>query len=86
MGEPPINLIHADELAKRMGYASANSSFREWAASLRITPVPGRRGLYDPVLVRRRLDEAQGLLMTMPNTPDRPLTHVEKRRARRGAA
>ena len=56
-----LQLITTDELAKTLGYSGANSAFREWCVSLRITPVPGRRGYYDPKLVRRRLDEAQNL-------------------------
>ncbi len=56
-----IRLVPTEMLAKQMGYAGANSAFREWCVSLRITPVPGRRGWYDTKLVRRRLDEAQGL-------------------------
>lgn len=56
-----IVLIHCDDLARDVGYASANSAFREWCARMRITPMPGRRGFYDAALVRRRLDEAQGL-------------------------
>lgn len=56
-----LDLITTEELAKRMGYSGATDAFRSWCTQMRITPVPGRRGVYDPVLVRRRLDEAQGL-------------------------
>ena len=81
-----INLIHSEALARDVGYSSANSAFREWCARMRITPVPGRRGFYDAALVRRRLDEAQGLLtadtqLKEPNT----MNLIESRRARRGA-
>ena len=34
--------------------------------AMRILPVPARVGWYDPSLMRRRLDEAQGLLVA-PN-------------------
>lgn len=57
-----IDLVHSDELAARLGYSGTNAAFRDWCASMRITPVPGRRGYFDPALVRRRLDEAQGLV------------------------
>lgn len=60
---PPqqISLISTEDLAASMGYSGATTSFREWCTSMRIQPVPGRRGYFDPALVRRRLDEAQGL-------------------------
>ena len=77
-----LQLITTEELAKTLGYASANSAFREWCVSLRITPVPGRRGYFDPKLVRRRLDEAQNLYDAglAPATGTQSL--VEQRRAR----
>lgn len=81
-----IDLIHMDDLARKLGYASANHSFREWCVSMRITPVPGRRGYYDPNLVRRRLDEAQGLLVAPAAQAERPVSLTEARRARHGAA
>jgi len=81
-----INLIHSDVLARDVGYSSANSSFREWCARMRITPVPGRRGFYDAALVRRRLDEAQGLVTADPQEKGPiKMTPIEARRARRGA-
>jgi len=46
---------------------------------MRIAPVPGRRGYFDPALVRRRLDEAQGLSET---TNGAPRDLVAARRAR----
>jgi len=53
---------------------------------MRITPVPGRRGFYDAALVRRRLDEAQGLLRAEPQVKGpNTMTLIESRRARRGA-
>ena len=81
-----INLIHSDVLARDVGYSSANSAFRAWCARMRITPVPGRRGFYDAALVRRRLDEAQGLLTADPQVKGlNTMTLIESRRARRGA-
>lgn len=80
-----IGLISADKLARHFGYAGATSSFRGWCSRLRITTVPGRRGFYDPALVRRRLDEAQGLLAHTGAPAGGELSLVEQRRARRGA-
>ena len=80
-----IELISSDDLARSAGYDRATSAFREWCASLRITPVPGRRGYYDPVLVRRRLDEAQGLQSPQQAVSGASAGLVAQRRARRGA-
>ena len=79
-----IRLIRSEELAAQMGYEGVNNAFRDWCAKLGITPVPGRRGIYDPVLVRRRLDEAQGLIGGNASSTPATMTAVEKRRARRG--
>ena len=79
-----IDFISADDLARAAGYRGATSSFRQWCVSLRITPVPGRRGFYDLRLVRRRLDEAQGLTTASDAHQSAPLTLVEQRRARLG--
>lgn len=83
-----IRLISIEQLAQELGYSGANSSCRDWLATLRITPVPGRRGWYDPLLVRRRLDEAQGLLWQTPEaaSTNAPISLTEQRRARRGHA
>jgi hypothetical protein len=83
-----IGLVSRDELARALGYSGAHEAFRTWCAAMRITPVPGRVGWYDPRLVRRRLDEAQGLLgePPAPEAGERALSLVEQRRARRGAA
>ncbi len=81
----PIQLISAEDLARRLGYAGANNAFRDWCAQVGIKPVPGRRGFYDPVAVRRRLDVVQGLADATPDGA-RPMSLVEKRRARRGGA
>lgn len=76
-----------EDLAHKMGYAGANSAFRAWCASMRITPVPGRRGFFDPTLVRRRLDEAQGLIApAAAGDAEKPMSLTEQRKARRGAA
>lgn len=78
-----ITLVHRDDLVAALGYSSASDAFRTFCASVRIVPVPGRNGWYDPRLVRRRLDEAQGLSVD-PEAVARPLSLVEQRRLRRG--
>jgi len=78
-----LELVSSEELARSMGYSGANSAFRDWCASMRITPVPGRRGYYDPHLVRRRLDEAQGL-HDMSSQGELSVSLVKQRRMRRG--
>ena len=83
MAEPVIDLMTGEALARRVGYGGATNAFREWCAKLRITTVPGRRGYYDPVLVRRRLDEAQGLASNAASEPG-SMTPIEIRRARLG--
>lgn len=82
-----IGLISADDLAELWGYAGANNAFRDWCRKMKILPVPGRPGWYDPRLIRHRLDEAQGL-----NPPPKPadaaapkLSLVDQRRARNGS-
>ena len=74
-----IVLISSADLATSMGYSGTNSAFRDWCASMRIAPVPGRRGYFDPALVRRRLDEAQGLSAVSEGAAG---GHVAARRAR----
>lgn len=81
-----IELIPAEDLARRMGFSGAASAFRDWCARTQIYPVPGRRGFYDPALVRRRLDEVQGLFPAAQpeGVSPPPMSLVEQRRARRG--
>lgn len=80
-----IGLISAADLAALWGYAGVNSAFRDFCAKLHISPVPGRPGWYDPRLVRRRMDEAQGLAM-LPTlaSAEREMTALERRKARNG--
>lgn len=77
-----IRLVTSEELAHDLGYSSANDAFRSWCTKLRITPVPGRRGVFDIALVRRRLDEAQGLEV-QSNAISQETDLVAIRRARR---
>jgi hypothetical protein len=83
MAEPVIDLMTGEALARSAGYGGVTSAFRNWCAKLRITPMPGRRGYFDPKLVRRRYDEAQGLASEATSEPG-SMTPIEKRRARRG--
>jgi hypothetical protein len=76
-----IRLVSADELARMWGYEGATTSFNDFCKRMRITTIPGRRGWYDPHLVRRRMNEVQGLFPP-PNAPDKPMSLVEQRRAR----
>jgi hypothetical protein len=81
-----VGLIDGANLARLWGYDSTTNAFREQLARLRITPVPGRRGWYDPRLIRRRLDEAQGLTMVPISATgtERPMSALEQRKARNG--
>ena len=79
-------LISAEDLARQMLFSGVNGAFRDWCALMRIHPVPGRRGVYDPALVRRRLDEAQGLATGEGAALGAGAGLVAQRRARRGAA
>jgi hypothetical protein len=83
MAEPVIDLMTGEALARRVGYDGVTNAFRDWCAKLHITPVPGRRGYYDPVLVRKRLDEAQGLISD-GETNTGAMTPLQARRARNG--
>lgn len=80
-----VGLMSGAELARAWGYDGVNNAFRDQCARLNITSVPGRRGWYDPRLVRRRMDEAQGLLDRHPDS-GRELSLVEQRRARLGGS
>lgn len=79
-----IRLVSSEELAQTLGYSAPNDAFRSWCAKLQITPVPGRRGVFDIALVRRRLDEAQGL-EERNNANSQDVDLVAMRRARRAA-
>ncbi|WP_143040423.1 hypothetical protein [Rhodobacter sp. 24-YEA-8] len=79
-----ISLISAADLARAFGYSGPSDAFRMWCCSMKIVPVPGRRGWYDPRLVRRRLDQAQGLQVPTPEA-NISTSLVMQRRARNGA-
>jgi len=83
MAEPVIDLMTGEALARRVGYGGVTNAFRDWCAKMRITPVPGRRGYFDPVLVRKRLEKRRGLVSGAISESG-SMTPLEKRRARRG--
>ena len=56
-----ISLISGDELASQLRFDGVSSSFRKFCKEAGIEPVPGRRDCYDPVAVRYRLNEIQGI-------------------------
>lgn len=80
-----IGLVSSADLAELWGYAGPNDAFRVFCNRIGVTHVPGRPGWYDPRLVRRRMDEAQGLI-SEAKAAEGGASLVEKRRARRGAA
>ena len=58
------------------------ASFYDFCRRTGIAPVPGRRGWYDPKLVRARLDAVQGMTGAMRDAVSNP-SLVAQRRARR---
>ena len=56
-----ISLISGDELASQLRFDGVTASFRKFCKEAGIVPVPGRRDCYDPVAVRYRLNEIQGI-------------------------
>jgi hypothetical protein len=81
-----IQLISTQQLAEHLGYQSVSASFYDFCRHLRIAPVPGRRGWYDPKLVRSRLDQAQGMERAEEGISVGSATLVDRRRARLGKA
>lgn len=72
-----IQMMTGNELARALGFEGVTGSFRNFCQAVGIKPLPGRRDCYDPVAVRRKLDELQGLTSTS-------MTLVEQRRLRNG--
>ena len=60
-GSISIRLITADELARELLFNGPTSAFRAFCKKAGIKPLPGRKDCYDPVAVRHRLNEVQGL-------------------------
>jgi len=86
-GLPP--LMTGAELAEAVRYSGVTSAFRHSLKMLGITPVPGRHDIYDPLLVRHRLNVAQGMLPPASGASgaanmDKHLSKTEQRRMRNG--
>jgi len=83
----PLMLMTEVELIAVMQFDGSINAFRTWCRKIGIKSVPGRRGVFDPKLVRHCLDAAQELTPSIAaNTENPPLSLVEQRRARRGQA
>ncbi len=77
-----LQLIPTPKLALMFGYSEPTNSFYDFCRRNGISPVPGRRGWYDPKLVRARLDAVQGIEIS--GSEDKSvLSLVAQRRARR---
>jgi hypothetical protein len=85
MAHNELNLITGDELAKLHGYKSLTSQCRAWWKSIGIVPCPGRRNIYDPKLVRDRMDFAVGRTPAPARDAVSTLSLTEQRRARKNA-
>lgn len=85
MDHHDLTLISGEELAKLHGYSAVTSQCRAWWRSLDIKPLPGRKGIYDPKLVRERLDMAGGLAVPDANLRREQLSLVDQRKARKNA-
>lgn len=77
-----LRLIQGEELAKMHGYSGVTSQCRAWWCSLGIEPVPGRKNIYDPRLVRNRLDQAGGLATAKLTNDSATVSLVDQRKAR----
>lgn len=77
---PPIRLITAEELAHELRFEGTTSSFRKFCKEAGIQPVPGRRDRFDPVAVRCRLNEIQGLGIGLQNDSEGALARSRARR------
>jgi hypothetical protein len=81
----PLVLMTECELSDAMKFEGSTKAFRAWCRKIGIKSVPWRKGVYDPQLVRQRLDAVQELSQPIAaNTEQPPLSLVEQRRARRG--
>lgn len=79
-----IRLVSTRELASSLGYCEPNAAFYEFCRNMGIIAVPGRRGWYDPKLVRMKLDAVQGMSPGLGSAQTES-DLVEARRARRAA-
>jgi hypothetical protein len=82
MSPSHIQLIPTPELALLFGYSEPSASFYDFCRRTGIAPVPGRRGWYDPKLIRARLDAVQGISAAEREATSQP-SLVAQRRAHR---
>ena len=85
-----VTMISGDDLAARFLFSGKTAAFRAWIKRLGITPLPGRRDVYDPVQIRACLDKAQGLGAslrpeTTPVNTNKPVSLVEMWNAKNAA-
>lgn len=76
----PIRLINGEDLARELLFESPTSAFRKFCRQAGIEPVPGRRDCYDPLAVRHKLNEIQGLGSLSDIGPQAALTNSVMRR------
>jgi len=82
MSPNQIQLIPTPELALLFGFGEPSASFYDFCRRTGIAPVPGRKGWYDPKLIRTRLDAVQGINAVERDAESRS-SLVTQRRARR---
>jgi hypothetical protein len=82
MTQIQIQLIPTPQLALMFGYSEPSTSFYDFCRRTGIAPVPGRRGWYDPKLIRARLDAVQGISAVEREAATQP-SLVSQRRTRR---
>ncbi len=73
-----IDLITGDELAARLRYKGQTGAYRAFLKETGICPVPGRKDCFDPVAVRQKLNDAQGLGAS--SVPGKSLLEISKER------
>ena len=56
-----IDMLTGKELARLLRFEGTTAAFRAFCKETGIRPLPGRRDCYDPIFVREKLNEAQGL-------------------------
>jgi len=61
-----IQMMTGDQLAASFLYSGQNAAFHDFRKRLGIQPVPGRRDCYDPIAVREKLNQAQGINSAVP--------------------
>lgn len=76
----PIRLINGEHLARELLFKGPNSAFRKFCKDTGIQPVPGRKDCYDPIAVRLKLNEIQGIGVSGPASADDALSRSIMRR------